>query len=163
VSDAGTLCLACGLCCDGTLFGLVRIDDAEAAAARRHGLRVVTRDDGTVRLQQPCTALEGTACRVYAQRPRTCRQYVCDLANALDGGEVSLSEALVLVEDTTRFRAALATALGPDDQPTLGRRLQQRARDAHRPFVGEPLPDETLALLTELEDRLDHVFRGRRG
>ena len=163
MSDVGTLCLACGLCCDGTLFGLVRLHASEEAHARNHQLTVVTRDDGSARLQQPCAALEGTACRIYADRPGTCRRYLCDLAAALEGDELSLDEALALVREPKRQREALAEALGPDDQPDLRRRLPHRAKEAHRPLLGQPLPDETLAMLTALEERLDHIFRGRRG
>jgi Fe-S-cluster containining protein len=163
MSDVGHLCLACGLCCDGTLFGLVRVDAAEAAHAARHRLSVITRDDGTARLVQPCSALEGTACRVYADRPRTCRHYVCDLARALEEGEVNLDEARSVVHETHLLRERLAAAVGPDDAPHLRRRLQQRAKDTHRPHAGAPLSDEALGLFDALEARLDHSFRGRRG
>ncbi|MFM2152448.1 MAG: hypothetical protein RL199_883 [Pseudomonadota bacterium] len=163
MSDVGTLCLSCGLCCDGTLFGLVRVDAAEAAHAARHRLAVVTRDDGVMRLAQPCNALDGTACRIYGDRPQTCRHYLCDLARALEEDELGLDEASSVVDETKRLRDTLAAALGPDDAPHLRRRLQQRARDAHRPLVGEPLSDGALATLAALEEQLDHVFRGRRG
>jgi Fe-S-cluster containining protein len=163
VSEVGSLCLSCGLCCDGTLFGLVRVDASEAAHATRHRLHVVARDDGTFRLQQPCAALDGTVCRIYDDRPATCRRYLCDLAAALEGDELSLDEALALVRETKRQRERLAAALGPDDLPVLKRRLQQRAKEAHRPLLGQTLSEEALALLTALEERLDHLFRGRRG
>jgi len=162
MSSVGTLCLACGLCCDGTLFGRVRVDAAEAAHARRHGLVVLDQDDGS-RLVQPCAALEGTCCRIYADRPDTCRRYHCDLAAALAGDELDLDEALVLVRETHALRAGLAAALPPDPPQSPPARLQQRARDAHQPLLGEPLAETTLDLLAALEERLDHVFRGRRG
>ena len=73
----------CGLCCDGTLFGRVRVGGAEAERARRHGLVVLDRDDGASHLVQPCAALDGTCCRIYTDRPDTCRRYHCDLAAAL--------------------------------------------------------------------------------
>jgi Fe-S-cluster containining protein len=162
MSSVGTLCLACGLCCDGTLFGRVRVDAPEAAHARRHGLVVLDQDDGA-RLVQPCAALEGTCCRIYADRPDTCRRYRCDLAAALAEDELGLDEALALVRETHALRDALAAALPPVPPGSPPTRLQQRAREAHQPQLGAPLAEKTLDLLTDLEERLDHVFRGRRG
>lgn len=155
--------MSCGLCCDGTLFGLVRVDASEAAHATRHRLHVVSRDDGTFRLQQPCAALDGTVCRIYDDRPATCRRYFCDLAAALEGSELSLGEALALVRDTRAMAHSLAALLPAVDAGAMPRRVQQRAREAHRPQSGQPLSHEALERLCALEERLDHVFRGRRG
>ena len=86
-----SLCLSCGLCCDGTLFARARLVWSEAERLPLLGLPVLVQDDGSLFLTQPCQALDGARCRIYADRPRTCREYACDLADALAGNELDLA------------------------------------------------------------------------
>jgi Fe-S-cluster containining protein len=83
MDDLATLCRACGLCCDGSLFGRVGLDAEEVEPARKTHLRVL--DSGKA-FEQPCPALlavdgdgERRACSIYADRPRSCRRFVCRL------------------------------------------------------------------------------------
>jgi Fe-S-cluster containining protein len=159
--DAGALCLACGLCCDGSLFAHASVGPDEAEALTVRGLPVVRRDEDKAHLCQPCRALDGTRCTIYEARPGTCREYDCDLVNALRGGELDLAEALEVVERTRSMRAELVALLPPesgDPEP-----LRQRVCTAHQPPMGGPLPRATWSRFHALEDALDHSFRGRRG
>src|SRR5690349_19207300 len=72
-----TLCQRCGLCCDGTLFTHVPLQDTEAAPLQALGLPVKEREDGTRVLPQRCAALEGRRCTAYSARPEGCRRYHC--------------------------------------------------------------------------------------
>ncbi len=90
-----SLCQACGLCCDGSLFGRVPLGPAEQVPALK--LAVVTNERGGRHVPQRCAALEGTVCQVYEERPLACRRYECLLFGALREGEVSLPEALTVV------------------------------------------------------------------
>ena len=91
-----SLCQACGLCCDGSLFGRVPLGPDEQVPALK--LAVVTNAQGGRHVPQRCAALEGTVCQVYEQRPLACRRYECLLFGALREGEVSLPEALTVVQ-----------------------------------------------------------------
>ena len=131
-----TLCLACGLCCDGALFTQVPLSSEEQARVRRRGLPVLERAQGAV-LQQRCAALDGCRCEIYDERPAACRGYRCMLLTALGEGEVSLDEALVIVgqahaaiaevaqahpgEGSAMQRARRAPATGAEDIATLQR------------------------------------------
>jgi Fe-S-cluster containining protein len=80
-SDLAQLCRSCALCCDGALFGRVRLAPEEVEPARRRGLRVVA--SGTS-FEQPCAALGATgegerACAIYGERPGACRAFTCRL------------------------------------------------------------------------------------
>lgn len=154
------LCLACGLCCDGTLFASAPLEISQHREASLLRLRVILAADGSNRLRQPCGALEGTACRIYDDRPRACRDYECDLFVALRGDELDEADALRIVQTTLDLRDRLARSLPPghDDVP-----LRQRVRDAHRPEEGRPLTEESEKLFLALEEALDQSFRGRRG
>ncbi len=91
-----SLCLACGLCCDGSLFSRVPLGPTEQVPAQK--LAVVTNDRGGRHVPQRCAALQGTTCEVYEERPLACRRYECLLFGALREGEVSLPEAITVVQ-----------------------------------------------------------------
>jgi len=120
------LCQACGLCCDGTLFTVVplAIDDQTP-----DGVTVDTKPTGARSLRQPCTALRGTCCTVYTQRPLACRRYQCLLFEAMQSEEEHLEGALKIV--------ARAKALTAEVKPSLAEARQA----ARQPGVA---PDPTL-------------------
>jgi hypothetical protein len=155
-----TLCQRCGLCCDGSLFTQVPLQPAEAATLRRLGLPVGERADGAPVLAQHCTALEGRSCTVYADRPSPCRAYRCNLLIALAEGEVSLDEALRVIDGAQEHIRAVEAALPPAgaDEP---RAVMQRARRTHQPAHGGPLPAAAHKALESAEAYLDQHLRGR--
>lgn len=95
MSELGSLCQACGLCCDGSLFTRVPLAPDEVVPEAQ--LAVTRSDKGARYVPQRCAALQGTVCRAYAARPLACRRYECLLLNALREGEVSLTDALAVV------------------------------------------------------------------
>jgi uncharacterized protein len=106
-SDEGltqSLCLSCGLCCDGTLFSQVLLnpsDDILAFTAK--GLQISV-EGGTRALKQPCSAHKGCACTVYADRPSTCRAYQCVLLKRIGRNEISHDAALGVIRETISLR-----------------------------------------------------------
>jgi uncharacterized protein len=109
-----TLCARCGLCCDGSLFADVEL--AGGAEARRlEALGLAIEDDEADRalLSQPCRALRGTRCGIYADRPECCRTFECRLLQDVRIGSVSLERAQRrIVEALTRIgrvKALIAT------------------------------------------------------
>jgi hypothetical protein len=123
-----TLCQRCGLCCDGTLFTHVPLHPTEVEPLRALGLPVRKREDGTPLLPQRCAALDGRRCTAYAARPEGCRRYHCNLFAALAEGEVSLPEALAVVDGA---HALLASA-GPEHGPPVEDYLDRHFRGRHR-------------------------------
>src|SRR5690348_6782163 len=103
-----TLCLGCGLCCDGTLFARVPVSAAEAERLSKHLVDVQVRADGSLALPQRCAALHGCTCQAYAERPARCREYQCNLYTAVAEGEVAVDEAFKVIEGAKR----LVTELG---------------------------------------------------
>ena len=71
------------------------------------GLPVKAREDGTPILPQRCAALDGKRCTAYAERPQGCRRYHCNLFSALSEGEVSLEEALAVVDGAQALLASV--------------------------------------------------------
>jgi uncharacterized protein len=116
VKDGETLCRACGLCCDGSLFSRVPLRPDEPTPplvslnTTPYGARYVT---------QRCTALSEQGCGCYQARPRACRGFECLVLTALNADEVSLADALALV---TRVRAQVGAERDASLRFHFGRR-----------------------------------------
>ena len=89
----GKLCVACGLCCDNTMFGRVIVSRWEALKLKRRGIEVTLYDDGERSFNQPCPRFQDGCCGIYKSRPHTCRSYVCDTVKALRAGAIDAAEA----------------------------------------------------------------------
>jgi hypothetical protein len=126
-ASLSTLCLACGMCCDGNLFTQVPLAADEAVRLRARGLVVIAREDGSSALRQRCAALVDRCCAVYEERPGGCRRYVCMLHAALAADEVSLPEALAIVAQAQTLLAVADRVL-----PAGPAAVMQRARQALR-------------------------------
>jgi hypothetical protein len=157
-----TLCLRCGMCCDGTLFTHVSLQPAEVPALQQRGLSLTQRADGSPALAQHCAALDGRTCTVYADRPASCRRYHCQLYAALAEKEVSLDEALAVVDEAQSLVATVGRELPPASTGEP-RSVMQRARLAEQPEHGGPLPPQAHASRERAEAFLDKHFRGRFG
>jgi Fe-S-cluster containining protein len=125
----GELCQACALCCDGTLFVRVSVTETEAAVLEKSGLATELRANNRRVLPQPCAALKGSKCGCYADRPATCREYVCLLATALEDGEVSFEGALKIVEEARRRSGAVEAKLHGGEGPLMRRAREQADAD----------------------------------
>ncbi|NVJ25128.1 MULTISPECIES: YkgJ family cysteine cluster protein [Myxococcus] len=157
-----TLCLRCGMCCDGTLFTHVSLQPEEAQALEKRGVPVDRREDGVPALAQHCSALDGRTCTVYSDRPASCRRYHCQLFAALSEKEVTLDEALGIVDQAHAWVDAIASELPP---PTPGepRSVMQRARRAAKAHPEQPLSSKAQDAYASAEYYLDKHFRGRFG
>ena len=111
-SAASTLCTACGMCCDGTLFNRARVSsrhgDTDLGA---RGLKVIHTDEHAQYFEQPCPALTDRCCTIYADRPSVCANHRCKLLRELDAGATSLDAALAAVTETLRLRDAVVPRL----------------------------------------------------
>jgi hypothetical protein len=98
-----TLCTRCGLCCDGSLFADVELaGPAEAAGLEVMGLEIEDDDASGELLVQPCAALQGTRCGIYAQRPECCRTFECRLLQDVRRGAVSVERARKHIAETVK-------------------------------------------------------------
>lgn len=108
------LCGACGLCCDGTLFDLVKLEAGDdAPKLKALGLPVtVSRGKAPVaRFPQPCAALcKDRTCRLYSDRPWQCRVFECGVFKDAKAGRITFAVALRLVR-RARQRADKARRL----------------------------------------------------
>jgi len=161
VTSGERLCLACGLCCDGTLFDHVRlgpVDDAKKLKA--HGLPVaLTRSKPAVaHFPQPCAALcEDRTCRVYADRPAQCRIFECGVYKDALAERIPFPTALRLVKQARRraddVRRLLRKLGDTDERRPLNERFQRTMRSVESGVPDEAVRD-TFATLTQSVHRL---------
>jgi Fe-S-cluster containining protein len=97
---ASRLCAACGMCCDGTMFQIVRMQPGDKPAVlSRLGLKIRCRD-GAYSMEQPCSALRENGCTIYAQRPVRCRLFNCQQLQRLETSATTEPEAMAMILQT---------------------------------------------------------------
>lgn len=154
VSPAEQLCLACGLCCDGTLFDNVRLEPGDQAPKLKSlGLPVTLSRgrDPVARFPQPCAALcADRTCRVYASRPRQCRTYECMVYQQMQSGELAFPAALRRVKNARRqagrVRRLLRSLGDTDEHRSLGERFHRMQCRMEE----KPADADALALFADL-------------
>jgi Fe-S-cluster containining protein len=137
------LCPVCGLCCNGVIFANLALQPSDGVARLRSLGLPVCNPHSALRpphLAQPCAAFDGCRCRVYADRPKYCRQFECVLFQSVKAGHTEPAAALRIIR-TARARAdkvlRLLRALGDADEHLslsarfrrTGKRLQEQALD----------------------------------
>ncbi len=163
-----TLCLSCGFCCDGTLFGSVPLAEADARAPlRANGIEIHTDADETF-FMQPCDVHRGGCCQVYENRPANCRKYRCELLKKYERGDLSWAEAQQRIERVRALKQTLAADLariGPDGGRwsiiswlTRAPTQRQLAADPELLSTWAPL----MVRVAELLDLLQRHFRSPR-
>ena len=157
MTEAGNLCVECGMCCNGGLFDYGPLARDEVSDKRDAGLKVLEAD-GKFGFALPCPQLDGAVCQVYARRPQTCRSFRCETLKAVEAGDLPYEEGLGRV---TQARAALdqVHANLPDGATiTDARRWRREAgqAEASAQLNASPMLMMALGLLDVL---LDQHFR----
>ena len=96
-----SLCLDCGLCCDGSLFDVVELLDSEVNPV---GPTRMLKSGGRA-FNQPCQCFDGK-CSIYESRPERCAAYLCDTAKLVNSGWLSLGRGQARVK---KMRAHIDT------------------------------------------------------
>ncbi len=163
---ATRLCAACGMCCDGTMFQIVRMQPGEVPAELgRLGLKIRCRD-GEYYMEQPCSALREKRCTVYEQRPVRCRLFNCQQLGRVERGETTEPEAMAMIIET---RALVEKVRGLIEQCGLredGQALVERYERVASTPVNQALEPELVVVREELDEvmrklklRLNREFR----
>jgi len=155
---AAALCLDCGLCCNGVLFDQVRLvagDHAKALSAR--GLKLKQRRF----FNQPCTALCGSQCAIYSDRPTRCRQFECRQYQLVAAGKIPAQTAVGRIGGVRCQVAGIEAMLTAAGATNRRKPLGQRYATVMAAVPG--LPDGGNALnysgLTGAMDRLQSTLR----
>jgi uncharacterized protein len=135
-ADANDLCLECGLCCNGVIFadGQLQAGD-DVGRLQALGLRLLRARHARIKppkFQQPCSALEGCRCGIYAERPRHCRAFECLLLQGVKAGRLEAGSARRLIRAARgladRVRRGLRDLGDTDEDLALSRRFRRMNR-----------------------------------
>jgi uncharacterized protein len=113
------LCPACGLCCNGVLFGdveLQRGDDAKQLT--KLGVELFRKGRKTA-FPQPCACLVKGLCSIYANRPKRCAAFDCGLLKRVQSEKLTAALALKKIAEAKRRAAEvlkLVRQLGNTDE-----------------------------------------------
>src|ERR1041385_5603363 len=90
-NDSNSLCLECGLCCNGVIFADVRLQPGDNAPRLQSlGLKFLPNRQSQIanrKFSQPCAAFAGCKCTIYSERPTYCRKFECLLLKSVKTGE----------------------------------------------------------------------------
>lgn len=104
------ICLECGLCCDGTLFGHAELGSGEKGHLPDLIEQRVFMLGGKDYFRLPCLYFK-RKCTIYGNpRAEVCGSYRCRLLSDMGEGKVSADEALEIVRRASEMRKSLAMA-----------------------------------------------------
>jgi uncharacterized protein len=138
-----TLCLQCGLCCNGVLFADVRPEPGDQSPLFADRSRV----------NQPCPAFDaGTcACAIYAQRPARCRKFECRQLLGVQAGSITTDAALKRIRTARRLAAKVEVLLAELEHNNPRLPLSRRFKRCQRAAEAGGLAADQLDTLAELQ------------
>lgn len=149
---ATSLCTACGMCCDGTIFGFVPTSEEDRQRLPA-GIFSFETNGEKLGFFQPCAALEGTCCSVYSERPENCRKFNCGVLTRMVAGDLDFDSAKGLIEQARSAADKVIETLKPGED-------LRSARANWRDFEGDWRENAKFRLLMfALERFLDLEFR----
>jgi len=101
-----SVCIGCGLCCDGTVVSHLAVaDDSDLGAPLRLlGVEIVAAADPPV-FALPCPAVEAGRCTIHhLQRPSACAQFECRVSRAVLDGSMDPVDARATIVATRSMR-----------------------------------------------------------
>jgi uncharacterized protein len=113
-----SLCIDCGLCCDGTMFAATDFtEDGEVASLRSLGA-VLINDSGSRFFLQRCPGFNGSSCSVYESRPHKCSSYECALLRSTSSGETPVDDARRTIDRARSLAEAVRARIDSDKHNT---------------------------------------------
>lgn len=108
MNDEENICLACGICCDGTLIGFVEVEAAEFS--RLKGVLEVEESDQIGFFLHPCEKF-CEKCTIYDQRPKQCELFECKVLKSYEKGEMDFKSATTIIESVIEKKIGIQNKL----------------------------------------------------
>jgi uncharacterized protein len=149
--DASSLCLECGLCCNGVIFadGQLQAGD-DATRLQSLGLAFVGIKAGIQKFKQPCTAFAGCQCKIYSERPKYCREFECLLLKSVKSGQTDRSAASRIVRSALQRVKKVKRLLQELGDSEEGLALSKRFRRMKRKLEIGPRDEDSAEKFGEL-------------
>jgi len=104
MSDPLNICLSCGLCCDGTLIGFVKLDSEELPGMRE--VMDIEDENGNGFFLQPCNSY-CDGCTIYSKRPKQCASFKCELLKSFEQKELNFDSAIEIINVVKQKKIAI--------------------------------------------------------
>jgi len=103
-AEEQAICVACGFCCDGTLFGTAGLKPGERGNLPSEIEKTAFRKEDKEYFTLPCRYFSGM-CTIYDQsKAYVCSAYRCQLLKDFEEGTISFHDALVILNDAIDMR-----------------------------------------------------------
>lgn len=149
------LCPQCAMCCNGVLFKDVELQPGDDGAKLK-ALGLPISKSRVAKFPQPCVALAGCRCRIYAGRPVRCREFECALLKSLAAGETEAAAALRTVREAhgraEKVRRLLREVGDHDEHVALSLRFKRTKRRFEASPFDEPATDKFGELTLAVHD-----------
>ena len=112
---SGSICVGCGLCCDGTLLTHLAVSDESdlGMPLRALGVELIAAAEPAV-FALPCPAVEEGTCTIHhLHRPRACSQFECALSQAVLDRRVDAAAAHDVIGRALVLRSAVRAGAAP--------------------------------------------------
>jgi len=155
-SAASRLCAACGMCCNGVMFYIVRLQPADSPKELAAlGLKL-KRKKGENYIQQPCPAFRGSHCSIYAARPERCRVFACRQLQGIAEGKITETMALERIQEAQRRVAEVEELLEKAGRTDARRALFKR----YEKIMAVPVDVASDPEMVEVRDQLTRAMHG---
>lgn len=152
--NSNSLCLECGLCCNGVIFasGQLQPED-DAGHLQSLGLKFEPNRKSPIanrKFVQPCACFAGRLCKIYSERPKYCREFECLLLKSVKAGRTETAEALRIIRNARQRVEKVKRLLRDLGNPEEEVALSKRFRKVQRQLESTPLDDDTAEKFGEL-------------
>lgn len=157
---ASRLCTACGMCCNGVLFHIVRLGPQDSVKELEALGMKLGRKKREPYFRQPCAFLKECRCQIYAARPTRCREFECRQLHLLAAREVTEDEVMQLIDEVKTRVARIEDLLGEAGNSASDEPLAERCAQVLE--AGESEDGELAQAMTGLSGMLSRNFRVQR-
>lgn len=158
-----SICLGCGICCDGTLYSRAKVAPGEEEKIAGYGLHLFEFRDKTY-FRQGCRLFRSGACTIYEDRFTICRTFRCRLLRKVEEGRIAAPDARQIIARALDARARVA-----EREPGAVLDINRaRIRDELSRQLEDANPPDKLSLgarllsIVALDELLDRHFRNPR-
>lgn len=134
------LCVACGLCCDGTLHGQTNVETNSKKAGKYKNSNINLSHTITTTFKQPCVEYNNKlGCKIYTQRPKTCSNYKCLLLRKVGNKKINKDKALKVIKVAQNSRDTLLQHFSTQvcfirSENLMGKFMVLHAKDINTPL-----------------------------
>lgn len=154
---ASRLCTACGMCCDGTMFQIVRMQPGDKPAELgRLGMKIRSQG-GEFHMEQPCAALVDLRCTIYERRPTRCRLFNCQQLHRLEAGTIDEVQAAEVISETRGLVQEVRDLMEQSGLREDGQALAERYERLVSTPVNAELEPEMVPLRAKLEQQMQKL------